>query len=87
MRNYYVAVNAYRSSTDNGFANTWRVWRAESQAAQRRILRDGLPVADSVYLHDDGRRSPVCSTMGVRPARRDEIRRAARRGEPLPLIN
>ena len=84
-RSYYLAINHYRSSTSEGFVNTWAIYRA-SAAEQRRILRDGLPVRDQWLLASDGTRSPIYSTMGVRRATRTEIRHAERQGH-VPSAN
>lgn len=62
---YYVAINAYRSATDHGFVNTWRVYRCHGRAHQHNLLTVGLPT------HDGGK-----TTLGVRRATRAEIRRA-----------
>lgn len=75
-RRYFVAVNQYRSSTDHGFANTWRVYECLDAAHQRRILKHGLPVRDVCGI--DG--TPCYSTMGVRAATPAEIR-AAKKAE------
>lgn len=75
---YYIAINSYRSSTSEGFANTWVICRCQDRATQRRILQEGLPVNDQEHIDSDGRRTPVCSTMGIRPATATERRQAAR---------
>ena len=72
--NYYLAVNDYRSSTSDGFANTWGLYKCRSRKQQLEILKNGLPVHDCWYQDDDGRHSPVFSTMGVRSLCRDEYR-------------
>jgi hypothetical protein len=77
-RNYWVAINTYRSSTDNGFANTWQAHRCADAAEQRRILTEGLPVRDAEYIDNDGRRSPVSSTMGIRLLTASERRQVAK---------
>lgn len=69
MRQYYIAINAYRSSTSNGFGNTWNVYSCSGRAEQLALLRDGLPVSDCWYSD----MTPVCSTMGIRLATRGEI--------------
>jgi hypothetical protein len=76
-RNYYVAVNAYRSSTSPGFVNTWDIYRCHSASDQRHILREGLPVSDMVLLGNDGKQSPCYSARGIRLATRSERRWAA----------
>jgi hypothetical protein len=88
-RNYYVVVNTYRSSTDNGFANTWCVALCANKSVQRRILDEGLPVHDVCDLDHNGRRTTVYSTMGVRaatPAERREARRRIDSGDYLEVI-
>jgi hypothetical protein len=59
----YIAVNAYRSATDTGFANTWRIYRV-SPADRSHLLSVGLPTHDSTQL----------TVNGIRPATRAEIR-------------
>ena len=59
----YIAINAYRSATDTGFANTWRIYRV-TPADRKRALTVGLPTYDD--------RNPT--TVGIRPATRAEIR-------------
>jgi hypothetical protein len=59
----YIAINAYRSSTSPGFANTWRIYQV-TPADRSRLLSVGLPTFG-------------CSTptpIGLRPATRSEIR-------------
>lgn len=78
MDKYYLAVNDYRTSTSNGFGNTWRVRWVPTKADRDRILRQGLPVKDQEYILDDGKRSPFFSTNGLRaltPAERSAVRR------------
>jgi hypothetical protein len=89
---FIVMVNAYRSSTDSGFCNTWRPVRCASRAEQRRILTEGLPVRDCQLLDNAGNRHPCYSTVGIRTARADERRDAARQlvrrgGEAVPYVN
>lgn len=70
----YLAVNDYRSSTDHGFSNTWRIYECSAET-RARVLRSGLPVCDA--RHADG--SPLLSRMGIRPAtaqERQQYRRA-----------
>lgn len=68
---YYVAINDYRSSTSHGFVNTWRVVSYRSKAERNKVLRDGLLVKD-VWFSDG---LPVYSTMGIRAATRQEIKK------------
>lgn len=82
--NYYIAVNGYRSSTSNGFANTWVIYRCRSRKQQREVLSNGLPVSDSWYQDDEGRHSPVFSTMGVRSLDPDEYREVRSRSNQDP---
>lgn len=80
-RRYFLAVNRYRSSTDGGFANTWRVVECHNARQQRLILREGLPVHDVCGIDSDGRRTTCYSTMGVRAATAMEIRAAKQQEE------
>lgn len=75
---YLIAVNRYRSSTCDGFANTWQVYQCRDRAQQRRILRDGLPVRDVRSM--DGK--PCYSTKGIRTVTAQE-----RRIEYVPMID
>ncbi len=84
--NYYVAINNYRTSTSNGFSNTWWVYRCKSRRHQRGVLTVGLPVSDQYYIDTDGRAHPVVSTMGIRIATRVERRRAERNPETADLL-
>ena len=69
----YIAINCCRTSTDDGPANTWRVYRCD--AYQRNsILKYGLPVHDQETIDDAGNRGPVYSTNGVRTATATERR-------------
>ena len=77
--NYYIAVNEYRNSTSDGFANTWAIYKCRSRKQQLEILKNGLPVRDSWYQDDEGRHSPVFSTMGVRSLCSDEYREVRNR--------
>lgn len=77
MRSYYIAINDYRSSTDDGFANTWRLYHC-TREQQRRLLADGLPVKDECLIDDCGALSPCYSTNGIRtltPAERSLVAR------------
>lgn len=71
-QNHYLAINLYRSSTGEGFANTWRIIRVASRAIQQRILAEGLPISDTWYRDEEGRDHPICSTMGIRLATAEE---------------
>lgn len=82
--NYYIAVNEYRSSTSDGFANTWGLYKCRSRKQQLEILKNGLPVRDSWYQDDEGRHSPVFSTMGVRSLDPDEYREIRNRSNQDP---
>jgi hypothetical protein len=59
----YIAINAYRSSTSPGFANTWRIYRV-SPADRSHLLSVGMPTFGC------GTPTPI----GLRPATRTEIR-------------
>ena len=83
---HLVAVNAYRTSTSHGFTNTWGVFRCKDREHQKIVLRDGLPVRDAMRIDSDGRRSPVLSTMGVRPATNSERKRANRKPETVRAL-
>ena len=79
-RNHYIAINAYRSSTDPGYGNTWTIYRCTAEQ-QRRLLSEGLPVRDQVLLNADGSRSPSYSTQGIRTLTAAERAQARRRPE------
>jgi hypothetical protein len=65
--NYYIAVNAYRSSTGNGFSNTWGLYKCRNRKEQLVILERGLPVSDTWYQNRyTGERSLMYSNFGVR---------------------
>ena len=59
----YIAVNAYRSATDTGFANTWRIYRV-TPADRSHLLSVGLPTFGC----------SIPTPIGLRPATRAEIR-------------
>jgi hypothetical protein len=59
----YIAVNAYRSATDTGFANTWRIYRV-TRADRSHLLSVGLPTFGC----------SIPTPIGLRPATRSEIR-------------
>jgi hypothetical protein len=59
----YIAINAYRSSTSIGFANTWSTFRV-TRSDRSRLLSIGLPTHDSASA----------TVTGIRPATRSEIR-------------
>jgi hypothetical protein len=59
----YIAINAYRSATDTGFANTWRIYRV-SPADRSHLLSVGLPTFGC----------SIPTPIGLRPATRSEIR-------------
>ena len=75
-RNYFIAINSYRTSKDAGFANTWRVYLCATRHRQRDLLTNGLPVTDVAHIDDDGRSTPVSSTNGIRIPTRSERRQA-----------
>jgi hypothetical protein len=75
-KQYYIAINSYRSSTSEGFCNTWTIYRC-SKETQRRLLTEGLPVRDQCYLDNDGAQRAMYSTMGIRVATPAERKRAA----------
>lgn len=70
----YIAINSYRSSTDHGFGNTWRVFRCEP-AVRVALLSRGLAVTDQCRASDRG---PIFSTMGIRAATAAERREFAK---------
>ena len=74
MKNYYIAINGYRSSTSAGFANTWGVRQCKNRAHQQRLLTEGLPIMDVRNFAG----TPVYSTMGIRYATPAEIRETKR---------
>jgi hypothetical protein len=59
----YIAVNTYRSATDTGFANTWRIYRV-TRADRSHLLSVGLPTFGC----------SIPTPIGLRPATRSEIR-------------
>jgi hypothetical protein len=67
--NHYISINAYRSSTSQGFGNTWKTYRV-SKELRKKMLTDGLPVMDC--HNSDG--SAIWSTIGIRAATPAEIR-------------
>tara|TARA_Y100000034_G_C6870751_1_gene397516 strand:- start:499 stop:768 length:270 start_codon:yes stop_codon:yes gene_type:complete len=69
--NHYIAINAYRTSTSNGFANTWVIYLCHNRQHQKRLLTIGLPVIDE-HLVDNGINYPCYSTSGIRVANRKE---------------
>lgn len=70
---HYIAINSYRSSTSDGFSNTWTIYRC-SRKDMATLLSDGLPVRDACGVDGNGNRYPISSTMGIRQATRKEIR-------------
>lgn len=83
MKNY-IAINSYRSSTDNGFSNTWVVYHC-SRKDQMRLLREGMPTSDVCGLGPNGEQYPINSTMGIELPSRKQIRELLKRerdGEP-----
>ena len=84
--NYYVAVNSYRSSTGNGFSNTWGLYKCRSRKEQLEVLERGLPVGDTwCQNRDTGEVTPIYSTFGVRPLTASERRSA--KADELDYIN
>ena len=79
----YIAINSFRSSTDNGFGNTWETYRCEP-AVRAALLAKGLPVRDQCRASDRG---PVFSTMGIRAATAAERRifRKLEREQPVAV--
>ena len=71
---HYIAINQYRGAAESGFANTWYVRRVISRTVQNRLLTEGLPVNDQWNLQEDGKRTRLYSTIGIRLASRSEIR-------------
>lgn len=70
----YIAINHYRSSTSNGFANTYHLYRC-SKDLQKYLLTHGLTVPDCAYM--DG--TCAKSTNGIRTltdAERSMIKRS-----------
>jgi len=73
--NYYIAVNYYRSSTGNGFSNTWYYAKCRSRKEQLQVLERGLPVGDTWCQNRyTGEVTPIYSTFGVRPLTASERR-------------
>jgi hypothetical protein len=75
---YFLAINVHRTSTDNGFSNTWSVMECLDKSHQRRVLTLGLPVTDRCILLSDGTCKTSYSTTGIRIAHPSEIREAKR---------
>jgi len=73
MSRHYIAINQYRSSTDDGFGNTWMLYLC-TREEQRKLLTDGLPVSDVWY--EDG--TKCWSTRGIRTLTKSERRQALR---------
>lgn len=67
--NAYIAINSHRTSTNDGFSNTWTTYRC-TPTLRKKLLTEGLPVRDVCGMD----RTPFCSTMGIRPATPAEIR-------------
>jgi hypothetical protein len=78
---YFVAVNGYRTSTSDGFGNTWSVMECDDRKHQTQVLTRGLVVRDCQSILDDGSRGPCYSTMGIRVATAAEIREAKKQEE------
>lgn len=72
MKNY-IAINSYRSSTSNGFSNTWAVYHC-TRKDRNRILNEGLPVRDACSIDNNGIKTEVYSTMGISVASKQQIR-------------
>lgn len=77
-RHYYIAINNYRSSTSDGFGNTWACYECPTAAYQRQLLTRGLRVHDCEHISKDGRRSMVYSTRGIRLLTNTERSRISR---------
>lgn len=58
MKVFFIEVNAYRTDTSTGFANSWAIYRCESLAQRNFILRNGL------YCRRGS--SPERSLLGIR---------------------
>ena len=65
---YYIAINRYRSSTSDGFSNTWEIYSC-SKEDRRKLMSEGLPVGDVCNMD----RSAIYSTVGIRAATKAEI--------------
>jgi hypothetical protein len=75
---FYIMVNAYRTSANDGFTNTWEPYICADKKERDLILKNGLPVRD-VYIHtSDGHHVQVLSTKGVRMPTEKERRDANR---------
>ena len=85
MDKFYLAVNDYRTSTSDGFGNTWRMRWVATKQDQERILRQGLPVKDQEFVDSDGKRSPCLSTKGIRILTSSE-RRSVKRDPELASV-
>lgn len=78
----YIMVNDYRTSTSEGFGNTWRAWECDSIAHRNGILKEGLPVADYVLRNADGSEEYPISTAGLRVPTAAERKEA--KASPIP---
>jgi len=78
---YFLAVNGYRTSTSDGFGNTWQVMECDDKKHQKLVLSRGLSVRDCEGIDNDGNRTPVYSTNGIRVATATEIREAKKQEE------
>ena len=77
IEDHYIAVNDYRGSSSDGFANTWSYYVCSGRR-QRELLTTGLPVSDECWEDASGIRHASYSTMGIRLLTSAERRRAAR---------
>jgi hypothetical protein len=82
----YIAINCYRTSTDDGPANTWRVYHCDPYQ-RNSILKYGLQVNDQQTIDSEGNRGPVWSTKGVRLATAAERRRCVDWLGAVPLYD
>lgn len=78
---YFLAINGYRTSTSDGFGNTWQVMECDDCKHQREVLTRGLVVRDCQSIFDDGSRGSTYSTNGIRVATAAEIREAKKQEE------
>jgi hypothetical protein len=78
--NHWIVINTYRSPTDDGFANSWSIWRCRTADERRRLLSEGLPYGSQHgWLQNaDGSCELYVGTRGIRAATPAERRQALR---------
>ncbi len=65
MKNYYIAVNEYRTETSIGFANTWNCIKVESRKEQKKRVKEiGVRLATRQEIKHYKKQAEL---YGVRP--------------------